>query len=320
MSDETPGRRRPVLPPVAYPLIGLVFGAILVFSFSRILLAVRKDWAPAIALLMALCVLAGAGLVAYGSRVRRRPASFPLLVVAAGAVVAVGVAAMNLPQEAARGGESRGPGSAVKVALVARNIAFDKTELQFPAGAKVEIAFSNRDQGVPHDVALFTDEAKTQVYFRGDLVTGPATTTYSFDAPASPGTLYFHCDVHPTQMNGTVVVGPPGPGGGGGNGGGGGGGGPGATVVAQGTAFQTPDVAVQGGGQVTIRFDNRDAGIPHNMAVFQGADASAPVLFRGDLVTGPAAKDYAFSAPPPGTYFFQCDVHPTQMTGTLTVR
>jgi plastocyanin len=90
-------------------------------------------------------------------------------------------------------------------------------------------------------------------------------------------------------------------------------------VVAQGTAFQPTEVPVKGGGQVTIHFDNRDAGIPHNIAVFQGADASAPLVFRGDLVTGPATKDYTFTAPPPGTYFFHCDVHPTQMTGTITV-
>jgi hypothetical protein len=50
--DETPSRS-PRLPPVAYPLLGLVFGAILVFSFSRILLAVSKDAAPVIALLVA---------------------------------------------------------------------------------------------------------------------------------------------------------------------------------------------------------------------------------------------------------------------------
>jgi plastocyanin len=207
----------------------------------------------------------------------------------------------------------------VKVALAAQNTAFDKTQLQFPAGTKVEILFDNKDAGIPHNVAFFSDETATQVIFRGEVITGPATTTYTFDAPPSPGSLYFHCDVHPTTMKGTAVVGPPGGGGGEGGGGGGGGGGPGATVVAQGTAFHPTDVTVHGGGQVTIHFDNKDAGLPHNMAVFQGADATAPVVFRGDIVTGPATKDYTFAAPPPGSYFFHCDVHPTQMMGTLKV-
>jgi plastocyanin len=54
--------------------------------------------------------------------------------------------------------------------------------------------------------------------------------------------------------------------------------------------------------------------------VFKGSDRHRPGLFRGDLVTGPATKDYTFPAPPPGSYFFHCDVHPTQMHGTLVVK
>jgi plastocyanin len=37
------------------------------------------------------------------------------------------------------------------------------------------------------------------------------------------------------------------------------------------------------------------------------------------VITGPAATEYTFEAPPPGTYFFLCKIHPTQMTGALTV-
>ena len=71
MSDPTrePQEKRPALPPVAYPILGLVFGGILVFSFSRVLLAVTKATAPAIGLLMALNILVGASMVAYGGRV-----------------------------------------------------------------------------------------------------------------------------------------------------------------------------------------------------------------------------------------------------------
>ena len=53
--------------------------------------------------------------------------------------------------------------------------------------------------------------------------------------------------------------------------------------------------------QVTITFDNQDAGIPHNIHVFKGTDATAPSLFAGPLVTGPAKQDYSFAAPPPGS-------------------
>jgi len=318
LSDEAP-RRGPVLPPIAYPVLGLVFGGILVYSFSRVLLAVKKDWAPVIGVLMALNVLVGAALVAYGSRVRRRPASFPLLVGAAAGVIGIGVLALNLNQQPVAKAQGGGP-NVVSVALAAQNIAFDKKELTFPAGAKVTLSFDNKDSGVPHNFALFSDQGATQVIFRGEVITGPKTTTYSFSVPPSPGTLYFHCDVHPTQMTGTVTVtaGSGGGGGAAGGAGGGGGGGP-ATITAKDTAFQPTDLTVTGGGQLTIHFDNQDA-VTHNIAFFNGSDATAPVLFRGDPVSGPATKDYTFAAPPPGTYFFHCDFHPQQMTGKLIVK
>ena len=41
---------------------------------------------------------------------------------------------------------------------------------------------------------------------KGDTITGPATTTYTFTAPDEAGTYYFRCDVHPEQMNGDFVV------------------------------------------------------------------------------------------------------------------
>jgi plastocyanin len=70
---------------------------------------------------------------------------------------------------------------------------------------------------------------------------------------------------------------------------------------------------------VTIHFVNDDANIPHDVAVFDGPDATAPVLAKTDLITGPGTADLTFTLPGPGTYFFHCDVHPTQMTGTITL-
>src|SRR2546427_3012085 len=101
--DPVAGRdRRGVrLPPIAYPFLAVLFGGALVWSFSRILLAVSdytikigglhisgKAATAAIALLMALNVLIGAALVAYGGRVRPRPASYPLLLAAGVPLVA----------------------------------------------------------------------------------------------------------------------------------------------------------------------------------------------------------------------------------------
>jgi len=34
----------------------------------------------------------------------------------------------------------------------------------------------------------------------------PATTTFTFTAPADPGTYCFRCDVHPEEMKDDLVV------------------------------------------------------------------------------------------------------------------
>jgi plastocyanin len=92
--------------------------------------------------------------------------------------------------------------------------------------------------------------------------------------------------------------------------------------TASGLAFSLSCLAAPPQKPFTIAFENKDAGIPHNMHIFAAdptADPSAQSLFAGDLVTGPATVDYHVPALPPGTYFFHCDVHPTQMKGTLKV-
>jgi plastocyanin len=169
--------------------------------------------------------------------------------------------------------------------------------------------FQNADAGTQHNFSLFNGpDATATPIFEGPLNTGPTTVVYSFRAPPRPGSYFFHCDVHPGTMTGTAnVVG------------GGEAAGP-VTEEGKGNTFvQTELTAVPSGGKVTIRFVNSDAGIQHNIRVFNGQDASAPPLFPGELVTGPATVEYTFDAPPPGSYFFHCDVHPTTMRGTLTI-
>lgn len=98
-----------------------------------------------------------------------------------------------------------GPQSII-VDLAAENIAFDKKTITVPAGAKVTINFNNRDSGVPHNFAVYTDSTAETAVFQGQIITGPAKTTYTFDAPAKPGTYLFRCDVHPVQMTGQFIV------------------------------------------------------------------------------------------------------------------
>lgn len=98
-------------------------------------------------------------------------------------------------------------GPPVTINLTAQNIAFDKATISVPAGASVTINFNNTDS-IPHNFAVYTDSNAATVIFQGQIVTGPATATYKFTAPSTPGTYFFRCDVHPTMMNGSFVVTP----------------------------------------------------------------------------------------------------------------
>ena len=165
--------------------------------------------------------------------------------------------------------------------------------------------------------------------FTGSLETGPTTATYKIKALAA-GTYYFHCDVHPTTMHGTLTVAGSAP-----SGGASGarhrespsstaGGAPSGSVsiVAQGLAFNTDSISLSANTATTLSWDNEDAGTPHNLTIYQDsslpADTSAKKLFTFEPVPGVSKKDFTIPGLPAGTYVFQCDVHPT-MDGTVTV-
>ncbi len=311
--------RGPRLTPFAYPLLALVFGGILVWSVSRVLLAVSAGAAVAVGTLLSLNILIGAALVAYGGRVRGRPAALPLLVGAGLAVVAAGVVSgflvgeREVGEHAAEGAGREGGGGGEAVTLTARGSQFVERQLDFTADSRVTLRFVNEDQSVPHNFVLFRgeDESAPQI-FRGEVVTGPAETTYSFTAPGA-GSYFFYCEVHPQTMTGMAKVG-----------------GAGATegqgeteagavsLTAENSTFTPTQLTVPAGGQVTIRFTNSDQGLPHNFAVYEDQSATREI-YKGETFPGPANRNETFKAPPPGRYFFRCDIHPTTMRGTLVV-
>jgi plastocyanin len=90
-------------------------------------------------------------------------------------------------------------------------------------------------------------------------------------------------------------------------------------LVAQDLSFDMKTIVVPPGASVTINFTNKDSGIMHNFALYNDSTAKTSI-FVGKLVTGPGTAVYTFTAPTKvGDYFFRCDVHPTQMTGTFIV-
>lgn len=71
-------------------------------------------------------------------------------------------------------------------------------------------------------------------------------------------------------------------------------------------------------GPVTIMFDHKDAGVVHNVHVFKGTDAKGESVGNTELEVGPIKQELKLDLQP-GTYYYQCDAHPTTMKGTLTV-
>ena len=86
-------------------------------------------------------------------------------------------------------------------------------------------------------------------------------------------------------------------------------------VSAFNIAFEQTAITAPANTPFTIHFDNKDASTLHNVEI---KDGSSMTMFKGDLVTGPAAADYQVPALAAGAYTFNCTVHPS-MTGTLTV-
>jgi len=86
------------------------------------------------------------------------------------------------------------------------------------------------------------------------------------------------------------------------------------------SGFDTDCLAAPAGEDLTIGFDNQDAGVQHNVAIHETdplADPAAAKLFVGELIAGPDSIDYEVKALDEGVFFFRCDVHPTTMTGTF---
>ncbi len=81
--------------------------------------------------------------------------------------------------------------------------------------------------------------------------------------------------------------------------------------------FDTQSLTVPADMPLTVEFDNPDAGVQHNFAIYTSSDL-ATALFQGEIITGPAKITYQVPPIPKGTYHFVCDVHPQTMTGTLT--
>jgi plastocyanin len=298
-----PALRDRLVMPLLLPIVIVILIAGALFGFSRILLSLTPTTATITAIVVATGVLVTSTLAATRKQIRLSTIGAMVGVTAGLAMLAGGIA---LAVVAGTEEEPHGPSRPV-VALAAHDIAFEPTMLQVPAGTAFTLRFDNQDANVQHNVQIFDNPDHTGTpLFDGELVTGVQQMDYVVDA-LDEGNYFFHCVVHPT-MTGEMHA-QPGPSGGEGGGG--------ITVVAQGTTFDTSRIELPPGRPTTIRFENRDAGTQHNIAIYTNSSLDQE-LFNGELITGPATVTYQIPPLEPGEYYFHCIVHPP-MNGTVVV-
>jgi plastocyanin len=91
-----------------------------------------------------------------------------------------------------------------RVRVTANNFAFDRSTITVPAGSRVIVEFVNEDR-VGHNMAFYSSPSLSTILYKGEIISGPRSITYSFIAPATPGIYYFRCDPHP-NMDGQFIV------------------------------------------------------------------------------------------------------------------
>ena len=91
-----------------------------------------------------------------------------------------------------------------------------------------------------------------------------------------------------------------------------------ATIVSADNKFDTTRLTVPANQPVTVTLQNKGQAI-HNWRVLTVKDADGKDIAT-QLLPGGQSETIRFTLAAPGTYAFQCDTHPAEMKGSLTVQ
>ncbi len=201
-ASETTGREISLLP-LGLPVLGLTAIASIMYFLSRILLAVSETTSWVIALAVGVVILGAAAVAAVRPNISGG-ALASVLAIGSVLMVAGGVYAAAVGERHIEVHSEEHGGETALVQVKADNVTFQSDTITLKADEEVEIRFDNNDRDIQHNITILGQDPANPV-FRGQLVSGVATATYKFHAPP-PGEYKFQCDVHPTQMKGTVKV------------------------------------------------------------------------------------------------------------------
>lgn len=312
-----------LLLPIVIPVGVAAVIALLIFSVGKILLELDPKYSTAVAICGALLILVVSTAVSALPHVQARQ-----LALAGGIPVAI-VLGVGLyiavqpgpPSQAAASGAAAGGGPAASTALIESMVdnKFADTAYTVPANTPITITATNDGQAIHNWHVLGVKDASGKDIATQLLPAGQKETlTFTI---ATPGTYNFQCDVHPTEMKGTLTV-VEAPGGGAATGGAaaasGGGSAGGTTIIATDNKFDKTSLTIKAGTPATVTMENKGAAI-HNWHVLNVKSKDGKDITTG-LLPGGQSDTITFEIDTPGTYNFQCDVHPVEMKGTLTVQ
>jgi plastocyanin len=299
-------RERTTLP-FGVPLGIFAVVVFVVFLFSRILLNVPRQVAVAVALMTALNVLITCGIIAM--RKVEGGTKFALLLVIAvplviGGSIATKIITVKVPPKVVP--------PPPPVALSAKNLAYNPPNLTLPPD-NATIDFKNEDTA-PHNVHIFDGpDGNAPSLFAGQIVNPGGSATYKVTGLKTGSTYFFRCDVHPTQMTGKVTVAAAGTSAAGG---------PVSTgpiqLGAANTAFAKTQLDIAANTPTKVILKNADSA-PHNFDIISGPPPYAKPADQPPLAQPGGSVTYDIPGLPAGQYQFQCDIHPGNMKGTLTV-
>jgi plastocyanin len=94
------------------------------------------------------------------------------------------------------------------------------------------------------------------------------------------------------------------------------------TIVASGDAFDLDCIAVEAGTPFTVELDNQDPTTLHDFSIYRSQGDTSNPFFTSSSDPAPGGQTTPYKIDPideAGSYYFQCDFHPTSMFGTFVV-